>query len=104
MSSHNDPLHPAIIKTTAYCPDSLAPRVGLPASINYVSGDLSPSSLADALTTLGKKKAEKMRGVVRGACVRLWKWANERGRQWGASWVVMRETLMDDNTEMRGGI
>lgn len=67
MSSHNDPLHPAIIKTTAYCPDSLALRVSLPASINYVSDDLSPSSSADALTTLAKK-GEKVRRCVR-ACV-----------------------------------
>lgn len=68
MSSHNDPLHPAIIKTTAYCPDSLAPPVGSPASINYVSDELSPSSSADALTTPGKKKRRESAEVR--ACVR----------------------------------
>lgn len=106
MSSPNDPLFPTIIKTTTYCPDSLAPRVGLPTSINYVTVDLGPSSSADAFASLSSHSRQLGCDNVRGgvcvvrACVKM----SEQAWEALASRAMMRESLMDNNTEMRGGI
>lgn len=104
MSFPNDPLHPAVIKTAAYCPDSLAPLRRL-ASLHQLRDRRSRArALQLTLSRLprhaGATWEVRMCGGVECAC------ACESERAWEAlaSRAMMREALMDDSSEMRRGV